>query len=160
MFMTSVAVRLASSTDSKDVFVWRNDADTLLQSHNTNKIEWQDHSEWFNASLSDGSRVLLIAFHEPCPDSKIGIVRFDIKDGYALVSINIAPAMRGKRLAQPSLLSAIQYLVDSRVSIEKIRAEVKTSNIASTRVFEAAGFLLNEVNDDIAIFDLAVGVEH
>lgn len=66
----------------------------------------------------------------------VAIVRFDLANDEALVSINSNPAARGQGLATPSLLGAEQFLR----GIHTLIAEIKPENIASLRAFKRAGY--------------------
>ena len=88
-------VRKANESDSRDIFEWRNDELTRQMSHTTDLVEWDGHSAWFAASLANTKRLLVICEDEST-DEKVAIVRFDIEDERALISINLSPQMRGK----------------------------------------------------------------
>ena len=49
--MASVIVRRVESFDSMDIFEWRNDSHTRKMSRTSEKVEWAEHSNWFNKTL-------------------------------------------------------------------------------------------------------------
>ena len=100
--------RKATEDDCKDIFDWRNDELTRQMSHTTDLVEWSGHSAWFAASLTNIKRLLVICEDEDT-DEKVAIVRFDIEDKRALISINLSPKMRGKRKAKGCLRDAISF---------------------------------------------------
>ncbi len=139
-----IGVRLVNSNDSRDIFEWRNDADTRKMSHDSEIITWQQHEDWFHASLQNADRCLLI-----CVDAsgKVGMVRLDIKENDATISINLNPKMRGLGLAQPCLTNAMQFFKNAFPDIKIYTAEIKSVNIASSKAFENVGFVFdNELN--------------
>jgi len=141
--------RNANASDSKDIFNWRNDELTRQMSKTTNLVEWDEHNSWFTASLSNPYRLLVICENEVTKE-KIAIVRFDIEDERALISINISPKMRGKRMAYGCLKDAIFFFKKHFPNVRFIDAEIKNINIPSQRSFMSAGFLL--VKKDTNIF--------
>lgn len=139
--MSMVRARKARSEDSESIFHWRNDAQTRAMSHTTDPISWVDHSHWFAASLQSDNRLLVMCEENEAP---VAVVRFDISSDRALISINLAPSMRGKGLAAPCLTSAIAFLASEVSGVAVIDAEIKPENEASKRAFEAAGFSLDK----------------
>ena len=91
--------RKANESDSKDIFDWRNDKLVRQMSHTTDLVEWDGHSAWFAASLTNPNR-LLVMCEDDNTNEKVAIVRFDVENERALISINLAPKMRGKAMKQ------------------------------------------------------------
>lgn len=151
--MSAVAVRLAGKGDSDDIFNWRNDTLTRQNSHTTEQVVWQEHVEWFESSLQNPDRMLLMAFLASAPEHSAGVVRFDINDQSALVSINIAPAMRGRKLARPSLQAAMNWLMVARSGIRCVQAQVRCENVISLSLFEGLDFAQTDVKGDIAFLE-------
>ncbi|MCH9845595.1 MAG: GNAT family N-acetyltransferase [Alphaproteobacteria bacterium] len=146
-----ISVRLADNNDGRDIFEWRNDADTRNMSHDSQIVTWQQHEDWFNSSLHNANRCLLI-----CADStkKIGMVRLDIKENEALISINLNPKMRGLGLAKPCLTNAMQFFKNAFPYIKTYTAEIKSVNIASSKAFENAGFVCNNELDGVKYYQM------
>jgi len=151
-----ISVRAATLADSKDVFDWRNDAVTRRMSYSSDVVAWDAHSAWFAATLDAGNRLLLICV---CTSSeaKCAVVRFDVTDHTALISINLAPSERGKGLAKPCLFSAIDTFQQQFPDVSLILAEVKVENSASRRLFEGAGFRLLHEADGVLTFERRIG---
>ncbi|MEM9262603.1 MAG: GNAT family N-acetyltransferase [Pseudomonadota bacterium] len=139
--MRKIASRKANPSDCEGVFHWRNDALTRAMSHSTDPVDWEDHSNWFAASLQNESRLLVICEEGETP---VAVVRFDVSGDRALISINLAPTMRGKGLATPCLTSATAFFASEVSGVAVIDAEIKPENEASKRAFEAAGFSLGK----------------
>ena len=151
VFMESPSVRFADGGDSKDIFAWRNDELARQMSHTTDVVEWEGHSKWFASSLSNANRCLLICYLADSED-KVGVVRFDIEGDAALISINLAPTMRGKGFAKRCLKKAVDFFKENNPGIRQINAEIKSVNVASHKSFEGAGFVFEREMDAVRIF--------
>tara|TARA_B110000977_G_C10858403_1_gene408711 strand:- start:307 stop:765 length:459 start_codon:yes stop_codon:yes gene_type:complete len=135
-----INTRVASITDSKDIFEWRNDELTRKMSHTTNIVEWEGHSAWFESSLENKNRLILLC--ESINDSKkIAVVCFDISSRRALVAINLSPEMRGKGISKQCLSKSIENFKNGFPQVVALDAEIKPENIASQRVFKSIGFV-------------------
>jgi RimJ/RimL family protein N-acetyltransferase len=64
---------------------------------------------------------------------KIGVIRFDLKSKYALVSVNLNPIFRGRGLANSLLAGAIKKFFKFKKI--KLVAEIKKNNFASIKCF-------------------------
>ncbi|MFC4854664.1 GNAT family N-acetyltransferase [Actinophytocola glycyrrhizae] len=125
-------VRPATEADAALLLSWRNDPETRRWSRTTDPVSPVDHKAWLSRALADRDRRLLVAEHDGRP---VGTVRFDREGGTWEVSITVAPAARGRKLAVPMLLAA-QRNLGSAV----IRANVHSDNAASLALFRRAGY--------------------
>ncbi|OGG79560.1 hypothetical protein A3A39_02350 [Candidatus Kaiserbacteria bacterium RIFCSPLOWO2_01_FULL_54_13] len=130
--MTELTLRPATVDDIQRLFEWRNDPDTRKSSRNREPISLGEHKTWLLRSLSDTSRILLIAEQEEVP---VGVVRADEKSGVVELSWTIAPEARGRGLGK----SMVVQFVRERLSGKKIRASVRKGNIPSEKIAEALG---------------------
>ncbi len=131
--LTTLRLRLATQEDSQNLLDWRNDDLTRSMSLNTKKISKENHDEWLAATLRHPHRLLLIAEAE----GTIGVVRFDIADDTALVSLNLNPAYRGQGYAPLLLQKAEAFLPRDIVTLQ---AQIKPGNKASLTAFSKAGY--------------------
>lgn len=138
MFGCRVHVRQAEIDDCQDVFDWRNDSVSRQMFHNRNMVTWEEHLAWFENTLNSDRRKLLMCL-DPRGE-KLAVVRFDIEEACAEVSINMNPAQRGKGFGKICLGKAIGYFIEQNSERMMMRAEIKEENIASKKSFEAAGF--------------------
>lgn len=145
-------IRRAHQSDSKDIFDWRNDALTRQMSHTTDLVQWDEHNTWFAASLKNQNRLLLICEDENL-NKKIAVVRFDIKNDRALISINLSPSMRGKGKAKSCLIDAIKHFKTIHKKVKIIDAEVISANIASQRSFSSVGFILTKKDNNVFFYE-------
>ncbi|MDQ1644317.1 MAG: hypothetical protein QOJ50_501, partial [Cryptosporangiaceae bacterium] len=82
-----------------------------------------------------------------CGDERVGVVRFDrLALGAWEVSVNLAPAARGRRLAVPLLLAGRAWLGEHD-RVESVKALVSESNEASLRTFRSAGYVVSSTTD-------------
>ena len=124
--------RKATQGDSQRLFKWRNDPETRAQSLNTDSVPWADHKTWFEKTLSNPDRLLLIAEEEGIP---VGTVRIDTKNGEHELSWTIAPDARGKGVGTRMVTQIVQ---ETR---KKLFAKIKPDNVASIKIAEKAGFM-------------------
>ncbi len=148
-------IRIANRSDIKDIFDWANDENTRQMSHTTDLVDWDEHNVWFNSSLIDPSRLLLICEDENLK-KKIAVVRFDVDGERAVVSINVSPNMRGKGKAKECLKDAISSFKTIFSSVRFIDAEIKSLNVASKRSFVAVGFEFVKKDSDLLFYEYAI----
>jgi len=127
--------RKAIETDSENLFNWRNDPETRSNSLNTAPVLREEHEAWLARTLKNPKRVLFIVEEE---DEAVGTMRADKledEDGYEL-SWTVAPAARGRGVGKRMLIQAISGEIDAPV----FKAVIKSENIASIKMAQAAGF--------------------
>lgn len=145
-------VRLATSEDSEDIWVWRNDTRTRSMAHSSDLVEWDSHSEWFDVTLQRDDRIVLIGIDEL--KEKVGMVRFDLSDKKtAKISVNLNPRKRGLGLAKSLLTEGIEHAKEKGVKL--FIAEIKNENVASVRTFKGIGFLFVASNSELSFFRMA-----
>ena len=143
----NIRIRPASIEDVHDVWSWRNDETTRQMSIGTAPISLDSHREWFQRSLTNEGRRILIGC---LGQEKIGLCRFDIGSSEARVSINLNPTMRGRRLSIPLLEFCVREFFKNHG--EPLRAEVRKNNSASLRCFESCGFRIESSDDEFVRF--------
>ena len=134
-----ISVSLAEPNDLKHIFLWRNDPVSCEQSLGKKPISWKEHKLWFERVLNSEEHCLLMCFSEIL-QTNIGVVRFDIVESHAVVSINLAPDLRGQGLGRPCLSAAINRFGELFEEICSLTATVRSSNEASLRLFRQIGF--------------------
>jgi len=133
----SLQMRKANSDDCLDVWNWRNAPENRLVSRNSTFIDLDVHKRWYQGVLNNPNRLLLIG---ELAGQKIGVVRFDIENREAEVSIYLVPGISGKGLGKRLLLSAEKWLKQSCPDIEIVVAEVLSENPESSRLFLNTGY--------------------
>lgn len=147
-----INTRIAETNDSRIVYEWRNDELTRKMSHSEDFIEWEAHCKWFDSSLAKPTRLLLMCEAED-HDESVAMVRFDVEDKNALVSINLSPQMRGKGLSKLCLSEAISYFSIEFAGVISLSAEIRSPNIASIKTFEGVGFVKVRDNKHILYYE-------
>jgi UDP-2,4-diacetamido-2,4,6-trideoxy-beta-L-altropyranose hydrolase len=132
-----VTIRVATPADSGKILLWRNHAAIRAVSRDANPIERSDHEAWLKSVLADPDRLLLVGERK---GEDIGVVRFDIRDGEAEVSIYLAPDIKETGIGTELLFAAEHWLVDRRQDVRTIRAEVLHNNQRSHSLFEAGDY--------------------
>jgi UDP-2,4-diacetamido-2,4,6-trideoxy-beta-L-altropyranose hydrolase len=144
-------VRVAVQEDCHDIFKWRNDKHSVKMFRNPEPVAIEEHERWFNKILlKHTNKYLFICLNQK--NEKIGVVRFDIKNNDAEISINIAPEMRGKGLGTDCLTETIIYSKKYLPNVALLIAKIKNINKASQKVFLSAGFNLIDEVDDYLIY--------
>ena len=115
-------------------------------SHTSEIIELEQHNSWYANSLVLESRILLIC-EDDCGE-KISLIRFDISQSNAVISINLNPNQRGKGLAKTSLIKSIEFFSEHFSEVKRLVAEIKEENIASQKTFLGIGFEKYNLEDN------------
>ena len=151
--VSSMDIREATADDCEDVFCWRNDPFTRAMSRSSDPLDWSVHTSWYAASLSNPQRQLYICERA---GTKLGLVRFDLNDELdcAEISVELAPEQRGQGYAPRCLLMAIELFLGAFPDCVEIEAVVKTTNPASLKSFERAGFQRRGEQDGFWYFSL------
>ena len=141
-----IKIRLAKPEDSESIFKWRNDNHSREMFFESEILSFQEHSIWFNKSLSDKKRKLYIGTVE---NQKIGICRFDLNEEMSSseVSINMNPEMRSLGFGKRFLFHCIEDY--SKVNDHELFAKIKLKNKTSIKVFNYVGFDQNYIEKDI-----------
>jgi UDP-2,4-diacetamido-2,4,6-trideoxy-beta-L-altropyranose hydrolase len=133
----AIWVRPVSDSDIELLWEWANDPVTRQNSFDSAKIPWEEHSAWCQKKLFDADCRLWIASNGG--SALVGCVRFDCEESEATISLTLAPSARGKGYGAKIIQQACDRLfADS--SVRLVHAYIKPNNIASVKVFEAAGF--------------------
>lgn len=133
-------IRGARSEDARCLWEWANDPLTRNWSLSREPIPWDTHVSWFEKCLSSSYRQLFIA--EWCGNA-VGSCRFDETGGESVVSISLAPTMRGIGLGVPLLSTSIRHFLKRNHESDLI-AFIREGNHASKKIFERCGFIESE----------------
>lgn len=149
----TIAVHRATSADSKDIWLWRNDLQTRAMSITADEVNWQSHRIWYENSLKSKNRYLYVGYLNNAED-KVGMSRFDVdnKRSLAEVSININPAKRGLNLSHHLLSAAISEFKAERKT--DFTATIKKQNTASIKCFKKCGFVLHSEDGEYNYYKL------
>lgn len=133
-----IVMRRAEDTDCEQVHLWRNHSLIRSVSKDAAVIPFEKHQAWFAQMLQSDTQHLLIGERGNQP---IGVVRFDLDGSIAVVSIYLIPDILGSGLGAGLLSAAESWLRMAYPDIASIRADVRSDNHASCRLFEFAGYV-------------------
>lgn len=132
-----VTIRVANQEDSEHLFKWRNHPAVREASRDSGAIDWEEHQKWLAAVLMSPHRSLLIGQREGVP---VGVVRFDVKNDQAEVSIYLVPGINEPGMGRYLLQSAESWLVANWPNLNRLRAHVLGGNARSQRLFLGGGY--------------------
>lgn len=150
-----IKVRVACEEDSKAVFTWHNDEMTRSMSLTTDLVEWCEHQKWFEYTINNPNRMLIMCLLEDT-NERLAVVRFDLSEVRALVSINLSPKMRGKGMAKKCLFESIEFLKQNKTKVKFLDAEIIRVNLASIYSFEGVGFVKIKEESDLLHFEYSI----
>lgn len=136
-------LRPTTMDDAHDVLAWRNDPQTREASIHTEEIDTDTHIAWFRNVIDDENRNLYIAM---MGDEKVGSIRADLTDGVYELSWMVAPSCRGQGIGKKLLLGVMEVLEG------RFRAVIKKDNIASMRIAETAGMMLEREHEGVLYY--------
>ena len=126
-----IVLRPVKKEDIKDLYNWRNDPVTLRNSFNSDFIEFDEHSQWFEKSLENPNRLIFIALKN---NVKVGQVRFDIEKDIAEVDVTVDTNYRKKGLGSEIIKKGCEKLF-SIYEVKSIFAKIKPENKVSINAF-------------------------
>jgi len=133
-----VVLRRAEMSDVKPVFEWRNAPETRKFFSDPDPISWEGHISWFSQAIQSKDICFLIAEIKCKP---VGVLRYDIMEHVAEVSIYLVPGNYGKGIGPALLRSGHHWIENNRLDVALIRAKVLSKNVASVKAFKKAGFV-------------------
>ena len=130
-------VRRATAADAALYFSWANDPAVRANAIEAAPIAWAGHLAWFARRLADPDTYLYL-FAEA--GQFVGQVRVEFSGAEGLIDYSVAAEWRGRGRGLALLRRALTELRRERPGAWRLRAEVKTTNPASARVFERLDF--------------------
>lgn len=129
-------LRAVTMADAEILLAWRNDPNTRQSSHNSGEIELDSHRAWLEDSLNKPEQRRL--WMAEIAGIAVGTCRADRVNSAWTLSWTVAPEARGQGAAYQMVSELIKHL-DA-----PLLAEVKVGNIASMKVAERAGFVVEK----------------
>ncbi len=129
----------AQKEDCLLIFNWANDPEVRHFSFSSESITWNDHQLWFQQYLQSHKSWIYIAMLD---DNKaVGQIRFDlVTSGEIEIDISLSKEFRGKGLATQLIQAGIEKLLYNNRNIKQFLAWIKSTNMASLKTFQRAGF--------------------
>ncbi len=137
MQVASLQLRLATEADCEVLWEWVNEPETRANSFFSGPVSREEHWAWFHRKVAD-PRALLFLGVDPIYGA-VGLVRYDLEEARAVLSISVAAKFRRRGYGDALLHLAVPELF-RRCRADAIDAYVKAENEASLRMFSSAGF--------------------
>ena len=128
--------RPATLEDARFVWSVNNHPTTRAQSMSTGDIPWESHLAWFQARLANPDCAFLIGLSA---DQPIGVARFDVAGGEAVISLAVSADHRGRGLGR-RLIRSITDAALARADVRVAVAYTRPTNTASRRAFAHDGY--------------------
>jgi RimJ/RimL family protein N-acetyltransferase len=119
-----IKIKKAEIKDSDFLFFLKNDVDSRKNSLNLKKISKTEHEKWIKKKIVNDKTIILIAFKKK---KKIGMVRYDLQDIVAYISINILKKFRNNGYGSIILKKSELHLKESTIIVAKVKYENKGS---------------------------------
>ncbi len=149
--MNQLFLRFANEEDKEDVFIWRNDPESIKYSP-SGKVNPEEHNKWYSQKIKDSQTQLFIITDEK--GNKIGTIRFDFNNiNSQEISIALNPKFRGKGLGTKSLRLGVHTYFNN-YNIKEITARVLNNNLASIKIFEKVGF--KKIKEEKSMIEYAI----
>ncbi|MDQ4140488.1 MAG: GNAT family N-acetyltransferase, partial [Bacteroidota bacterium] len=140
----TLELRVAQQEDLHLLFNWVNEPDVRHYSLNPAPIPFAQHKSWFGQKLADKNCFIFIAELNAQP---VGMIRFDISQGEAVISFLLDKNYRGKGLGTLLLQKGIEKIRTAAPKLTSISGLVQKRNIASVKAFTKAGFSAKDFGD-------------
>jgi len=132
-----ITLRHAAEEDVGALFAWRNSPESRKYSINNQIIDWEAHKNWFKKVLTSTDHILLIG---EIDQQAVGVLRFDINEETAEVSIYMVPGLTGKGFGTNLLNKGTNWIKKMYPHIKELKATILYNNKASIKIFEKAGY--------------------
>lgn len=143
----SIRLRKATLDDCRTLFEWRNDPITVAMSLVSEPVPWENHVAWFESSLTNPKRHLLVA---ELAGSPVGTIRFDDLDDTSEISITVSPESRGQGMGT-GLLEVADEWARMELGLDRIIARIKETNPASIAIFKKSGYQVTEYGEVLSL---------
>jgi UDP-2,4-diacetamido-2,4,6-trideoxy-beta-L-altropyranose hydrolase len=132
-----IGFKKAHREDVDILFKWINDPEVRSQSLSANNITYEEHVTWFSKKIADRNCYLYIAYKNDIP---VGMLRFDLHGDEVLINYLVDKFQRGKGIGNSIIKNGVTQFLNDSCFKGTIKAVVKSSNTASLKIFEKAGF--------------------
>lgn len=137
-FENNIILRKTEFRDIYNTYELSNDNEVRTNSFSQEKIELNQHKNWFAKKINDPLCVFLVVEFN---SEFLGQIRFDIDKEQAIISVSIKNLYRRLGIGDLAVGKALSYLKAKCPDIKFVKAFVKEGNIASKRFFENLNFL-------------------
>ena len=144
-------IRLANSQDERNIFEWRNHPHIRNHSKDKDEISWSSHQQWFQERLNGKRGPVLIG---EVKGTAVGVVRFDIQQSDAEVSIYLVPDSNFKGWGSLLLKKSESWLRQHYPSVLTLHAKVLPDNSPSIQLFSKLNYIANEQTSPLEFLKL------
>jgi len=130
--------RRADIKDALYLFELANDSETRNNSFSSEFIHWNDHIKWFKQKIDAIDSSIYIVTYE---EKNIGAIRFERNED-VIISITVDPNYRGMGFGSLMIEKGCNAFWTS--NDDDVIAYVKSSNIASVKIFIKAKFKITK----------------
>lgn len=135
-------IRKADLSDLEKTFLLSNDPLVRRNSFSKSKISRTEHEQWFSKKITSDETMFFII--ENRLEKFIAQVRFDLRNSNQhVISIDVVSEFRNQHYGTRILKQVLLYFFRMKKNAVVI-SEIKVDNIASQRLFENAGFILDK----------------
>lgn len=136
-----ITMRDARIDDCDRVFVWNCAPEVRAMSGDPRIIALADHRSWFTRRLSGGPMWIVEDDGKP-----VGVVRLDPGADVTWISIALGPDARGRGIGRRAIRAACDAYA------QPIYASIRVHNTTSRNAFEACGFVLSSVTEELVTY--------
>lgn len=131
-------VRPATQADARLLFEGRNAEAVRRVSLAPAIVDWDRHCQWLQASLINPQRLLLVG---ETSDGPVGVLRYDLQDSEALISIYLFENRMGLGWGRALLARGEAFVAARWPQLRSFTAQILAGNQASLSLFRQAGFI-------------------
>lgn len=146
----SFYLRKVTIEDAQTLYYWANEASVRSNSFNTEPISWEGHLNWFRKKLETDKSEIYILYNSNI-DRPLGQIRLDYseEEDSWYIDYSIDKLYRGKKLG-----SIVLNLIKEEQSNKKLKACVKSNNLASIKTFIKSDFKeCSKISDEYLIYE-------
>jgi UDP-2,4-diacetamido-2,4,6-trideoxy-beta-L-altropyranose hydrolase len=135
-----VFLRAVNKDDLLKTFEWANNGEIRKFFFNNKPITFEEHSNWFINNINNKQCLYYIAVLD---NEKFGSIRFEIKEGFAVISYLVDPIYQQNGLGVILLDKGLDlFSKECTETILYVYGEVLTENIASIKTFKKLGYVM------------------
>lgn len=138
-----IYLREARDFDVDVTYAWANNENTRRYSFNQEVIKEEEHINWFENKLKDSN-----CFYYLCKTEgkDIGSIRFDLKEGVAVISYLVSPDLYGCGYGK-KILELGEEKIRLNQEVSEIIGYVLPQNIASCKIFAKLDYVQETEKD-------------
>lgn len=134
----NLTLSVAIAEDVDLTYKWAKDKTIRKYSFATHEITFDEHAKWFLSKVNSEDNYYFIALLN---GDNIGSIRFDLKEGGAIISYLLDPLYHQKGLGGILLKKGLEFLISmNNANVNFVKGYVMAENISSIKTFVALGY--------------------